>query len=224
VPTNVGMSHLMDIMAKVQKAHPGMEMTYWEDGKQIDEVIGGDLADDLIDDTKSAGQSALDADEPRSRGTGADSASYSGSAFREGHESGHNAIGAATAEEIMDRYYHQNEYIGDLMDEFPALRHMMDDIVIDYHLHPDDDHEAIEARLMDHLADIAKHHQGMNEADMEEGNEFTAARLAAIKAGKRHFTVGGKTYPLSGDTSDEKRQLGMKEELDRILKLSGQRR
>ena len=55
-----------------------MEMTYWEDGKQIDEVIGGDLADDLIDDTKSAGQSALDADEPRSLGTGADSASYSG--------------------------------------------------------------------------------------------------------------------------------------------------
>ena len=124
----------------------------------------------------------------------------------------------------MNRYYHQDEYIGDLVDEFPALLDMMDDIAIDYHLHPDDDQEAIEARLMDKLADIAKHHQGMNEADMEEGNEFTDARLAAIKAGKKHFTVGGKTYPLTGDTSDEKRQLAMKEELDRMLKLSGQRR
>ena len=31
VPANVGMSHLTDIMASVQKAHPGMEMTYWEE-------------------------------------------------------------------------------------------------------------------------------------------------------------------------------------------------
>jgi hypothetical protein len=45
----------------------------------------------------------------------------------------------------------------------------------------------------------------MSEADMEEGNEFTAARVAAIKAGKDSFTVDGKTYKVTGDTSDEKK-------------------
>lgn len=36
-----------------------------------------------------------------------------------------------------------------------------------------------------------------------EGNEFVKARLDAIKAGKKHFTVGGKTFQVTGDTSDE---------------------
>jgi hypothetical protein len=100
---------------------------------------------------------------------------------------------------------------------------MMDDIVIDHHLHPDDDHEEIEAQLMDDLEDIVEKDRRMNEAEVEEGNKFTDERLAAIKAGKEHFTVGGKTYAVTGDTSDEEEQQGMKESLDRILKLSGQR-
>ena len=36
-----------------------------------------------------------------------------------------------------------------------------------------------------------------------EGNEFVKARLDAIKAGKKHFSVGGKTFQITGDTSDE---------------------
>lgn len=45
----------------------------------------------------------------------------------------------------------------------------------------------------------------LEEDDMEEGNEFTGNRKAAIKAGKSTFTVGNKTYQVSGDTSDEKK-------------------
>jgi len=44
---------------------------------------------------------------------------------------------------------------------------------------------------------------GVNEDDMEESNAFTDARMNAIKAGKKSFSVGGKTYPVTGDTSDE---------------------
>lgn len=65
-----------------------------------------------------------------------------------------------------------------------------------------------------HGADLA-------EADMEEGNEFTGARQKAIKAGQKHFTVDGKTYPVTGDSSDEK---SMTEGLGRILYLSGVRK
>ena len=39
----------------------------------------------------------------------------------------------------------------------------------------------------------------------EEGNDFTGSRLASIKAGKPTFSVGGKTYRVTGDTSDETR-------------------
>jgi hypothetical protein len=41
------------------------------------------------------------------------------------------------------------------------------------------------------------------EDDVEEGNEFIDARRKAIKAGKKEFTVGGKTYKVTGDTSQE---------------------
>ena len=44
----------------------------------------------------------------------------------------------------------------------------------------------------------------LEEDDVEEGNDFTGARLAAVKAGKPTFSVGGKTYKVTGDTSDEK--------------------
>ena len=44
----------------------------------------------------------------------------------------------------------------------------------------------------------------IEEDTVEEGNEFTKARLDAIKAGKDSFTVDGKTYKVSGDTSQEK--------------------
>ena len=46
-----------------------------------------------------------------------------------------------------------------------------------------------------------------DDEEVEEGNEFTKARLDAIKHGKDTFKVGGKTYRVKGDTSDEKRQM-----------------
>lgn len=46
-----------------------------------------------------------------------------------------------------------------------------------------------------------------NEEEIDEGNEFTKARLDAIAAGKDTFTVGGKTYKIAGDTSQEKVQV-----------------
>ena len=47
--------------------------------------------------------------------------------------------------------------------------------------------------------------ESVQEGDVEEGNDFTGARLAAIKAGKPTFRVDGKTYRVTGDTSDEQR-------------------
>ena len=47
----------------------------------------------------------------------------------------------------------------------------------------------------------------VDEEAMDEGNEFTKARLDAIAAGKDSFTIGGKTYKVSGDTSQEKTQV-----------------
>ena len=47
----------------------------------------------------------------------------------------------------------------------------------------------------------------VGEEAMDEGNEFTKARLDAIAQGKDTFSVGGKTYNVSGDTSDEKTQV-----------------
>lgn len=46
--------------------------------------------------------------------------------------------------------------------------------------------------------------ESVAEDDVEEGNDFTGARLAAIKAGKPTFKVDGKVYKVTGDTSDEK--------------------
>jgi hypothetical protein len=43
-----------------------------------------------------------------------------------------------------------------------------------------------------------------NEDEMEEGNEFSGERVKAIKAGKKEFKVDGKTYHVTGDTTDEK--------------------
>ena len=47
----------------------------------------------------------------------------------------------------------------------------------------------------------------VDEETMDEGNEFTKARLDAIAQGKDTFSVSGKTYKVSGDTSDEKTQV-----------------
>ena len=47
----------------------------------------------------------------------------------------------------------------------------------------------------------------VDEEAMDEGNEFTKARLDAIAQGKDTFSVGGKTHNVSGDTSDEKTQV-----------------
>lgn len=61
-----------------------------------------------------------------------------------------------------------------------------------------------EGASKDKMAAIRARHDKMDEADMDEGNDFTGARLAAIKAGKPTFSVGGKTFRVTGDTSDEK--------------------
>lgn len=45
------------------------------------------------------------------------------------------------------------------------------------------------------------------EVAVDEGNEFTKARLDAIQAGKDSFTVGGKVHSVSGDVSQEKQQV-----------------
>ena len=47
--------------------------------------------------------------------------------------------------------------------------------------------------------------ESVQEGDVEEGNDFTGARMAAIRAGKPTFKVDGKVYRVTGDTSDEKR-------------------
>jgi hypothetical protein len=52
----------------------------------------------------------------------------------------------------------------------------------------------------------------VGEEEVEEGNEFTKARLDAIKQGKSSFKVGDKTYKVKGDTGDEKKQVGEEKE------------
>ena len=47
----------------------------------------------------------------------------------------------------------------------------------------------------------------VGEEEMDEGNEFTKARLDAIAQGADTFSVSGKTYNVSGDTSNEKTQV-----------------
>jgi hypothetical protein len=45
--------------------------------------------------------------------------------------------------------------------------------------------------------------QALSTDSTNESNPFTDARMNAIKAGKTMFKVGGKTYKVTGDTSDE---------------------
>jgi hypothetical protein len=54
------------------------------------------------------------------------------------------------------------------------------------------------------MASIRSKYDKMDEAEVGEGNDFTGARLAAIKAGKPTFRVDGKVYKVTGDTKDEK--------------------
>ena len=68
---------------------------------------------------------------------------------------------------------------------------------------------------------LAKLRKGVKEDEVGEGNDFTGARLAAIRAGKPTFKVGDKTYKVTGDTSDEKvmeREYGQRDEFDRYAK------
>ena len=172
------------------------------DVKPVSEGLGGDKADDLMTDVMKPGQEMYEAGNKR--------ISYDDTQL---------------AQKVID-LHQRGESLSDLLDRFPQLQTMIDDIVVDYHYHPDDDHEEIEAQLIDNLEDIVKYGSrkssaDLAEADMEEGNEFTGARQAAIKAGKKHFTVNGKTYSVTGDTSDEEK---MTEGLNRILFLSGVRK
>jgi hypothetical protein len=53
------------------------------------------------------------------------------------------------------------------------------------------------------------------EEEVGEGNDFTGARLAAIRAGKPTFKVDGKVYKVTGDTSDERSQVDEREYSDK---------
>ena len=55
----------------------------------------------------------------------------------------------------------------------------------------------------DEFQNYDKDYSGMKEEAYNESNPFTDARMNAIKAGKTSFKVGGKTYKVTGDTSDE---------------------
>lgn len=177
------------------------------DVKPVSEGLGGDRADDLINDVKQPGQEMYERNSKITTPLTYDDADL--------------------AQQIIDRV-ERGESLEDLQDQYPMLQQMKDDIAVDYHYHLDDDYIEIENQLLDNLKDIVKHShraktsgQEMNEDDVEEGNEFTGARQAAIKAGKKHFKVGDKTYSVTGDTSDEEQ---MSESLDRILYLSGVRK
>ena len=65
------------------------------------------------------------------------------------------------------------------------------------------------------MARIRAQHDKMDEAEVGEGNDFTGARLAAIRAGKPTFKVDGKTYRVTGDTRDEKQQVDEREMKDK---------
>ena len=58
------------------------------------------------------------------------------------------------------------------------------------------------------------------EQEVDESNVFTDARMNAVKAGKDTFKVSGKTYKVTGDTSDEREatyeNLSLDEQFDMI--------
>jgi hypothetical protein len=62
----------------------------------------------------------------------------------------------------------------------------------------------VDEMLGDVAAEAMRNALGGKKVMADEGNDFTGARLAAIRAGKPTFKVAGKTYRVSGDTSDEK--------------------
>jgi hypothetical protein len=95
-------------------------------------------------------------------------------------------IDADTAREILDRH-ESGEYMGDLVNEFPNLQQIVDDVVVDHHLHPDDDHEKIEYEVMKTLADIASQN---NSGTLREENSFREGELVKINYGKFNGTVG----------------------------------
>ena len=49
-----------------------------------------------------------------------------------------------------------------------------------------------------------------------EGNKFEAERLKAIKGGKEHFEVDGKTFPVKGVGADDKKRAAMNEAEQKI--------
>ena len=58
----------------------------------------------------------------------------------------------------------------------------------------------------------------LNNAVMGESNPFTDARMNAIKAGEKEFTVNGKKYRVTGDTSDEEEAVANEaEQVDEIF-------
>jgi hypothetical protein len=50
---------------------------------------------------------------------------------------------------------------------------------------------------------MAMHDSLHEEAEMDEGNEFTKARLDAIAQGKDSFTVGGKEHPVTESVNED---------------------
>jgi len=63
----------------------------------------------------------------------------------------------------------------------------------------------VDEMLGDVAAEAMKNALGSGKKVMaDEGNEFTDARLSAIKSGKPSFRLGGKSYKVTGNTSDER--------------------
>jgi hypothetical protein len=73
-----------------------------------------------------------------------------------------------------------------------------------------------EGASKERMASIRDRHDKMDEAEFGEGNEFSGARQAAIRAGKPTFSVDGKTYRVTGDTSDEKSMAEGRTEYDPV--------
>ena len=105
-----------------------------------------------------------------------------------------------------------NERVGSL-DEFISL---IEDRAADNDTMPQDEAIEVMEALIEELDipvrlvhDVA---EDQLEEEPNEGNEFEAERLKAIKAGKKEFSVDGKTFPVKGAGEDEKKRAAMMKE------------
>ena len=75
---------------------------------------------------------------------------------------------------------------------------------------------ALKLKRLADKAGVKLNNAVMGEQGVAESNPFTDARMNAIKAGKKEFTVNGKKYRVTGDTSDEEEAIANEGILDDI--------